>query len=436
MNTSRAPSDPRKSPFISAQNIRAHWGEIIAWTAAIASGIMILIGIYLLAANATVTSWNAVAAFMFGGTLSAFAGWRLGEKDARDQSGRRIAELQRRIRYEHDLLRLVADNQPRMIAILNAEGRYIFANSEAATQVGMEVDEIMGHSLEQVLGPRRARRLQGRLREAREEKAPIVTLDRIDMGGALQFLQTYHIPLPSSPMMTGAVLVTEDDITGVMIERERRERMLRQILDTLVAVVDRRDPYAAGHSLRVGQIARAIAEEMGLTDSECETAQIAGLLMNFGKVLVPRAILTKNTPLLPDELKQVREAILNSADILSLIEFELPVVPTLRQILEHYDGTGAPEGRRGDDILTTARITSVANAFVALVSPRAHRPGIAASDAISSLMKNMDTLYDRKIVLALANYVENRDGKPEWVVGSESVAPSSLPQTPPPQIIG
>jgi HD-GYP domain-containing protein (c-di-GMP phosphodiesterase class II) len=215
--------------------------------------------------------------------------------------------------------------------------------------------------------------------------------------------------------MHGCVLLREDDFTTLIVERERRERMLRQVIDTLVAVVDRRDPYAAGHSARVGQLSKAIAEEMGLDANLIEAAEIAGSLMNFGKVLVSRHILTKTTALTPDELQRVRDSILTSADILAIIGFEGPVVPTLRQVLERYDGTGVPSGLRGEEIMITARIVAVANAYVAFVSPRAHRPGLPFREALAVIARDSGKSFDERVLIALTNYVENRPSKLDWL---------------------
>ena len=158
-----------------------------------------------------------------------------------------------------------------------------------------------------------------------------------------------------------------------------------------------------------------IAEEMVLTENEIETAEVAGSLMNFGKVLVPREILTKTSALTAEELRQVRESILTSADILSIIDFVGPVVPTLRQVLERFDGAGAPRGLRGDEIMVTARIVAAANTFVALASPRAHRPSLGFAEAVKVMMKDADTVYDRRVLTALTNCVQNRGDKLEWL---------------------
>ncbi len=332
----------------------------------------------------------------------------------------RLNKLQTRLNYREDLLRLVADHRTGAISIFDQQNRYWFVNQPAAENLGMTVMEIVGKTLSRVLGNEKARQMEVRLAEARASAEPILLIDRIiDPIGQTRFIQSRYEAIRPFGELKGGVIVSEEDLTSLIIERERRERMFRQVIDTLVAVVDRRDPYAAGHSARVGQLAHAIAEEMGLEPRLVETAEIAGSLMNFGKVLVSRHILTKTTPLTPEELQRVRDSILISADILSIIGFEGPVVPTLRQVLERFDGTGEPEGLKGDDIFVTARIVSVANAFVAFVSPRAHRDGLSFKDALQCMMAEADHAYDRRVLIALSNYIENRPNKLDWLMATK-----------------
>jgi PAS domain S-box-containing protein len=332
----------------------------------------------------------------------------------------RLNKLQSRLNYREDLLRLVADHRSGAIAIFDQQNRYWFVNQPAAEGIGKTVMEIIGRPLSRTLGNERARRLEVRLAEARASEEPLVLIDRVtDNAGQTRFIQSRYESIGQFAEFSGGVIVSEEDLTRLIVERERRERMLRQVIDTLVAVVDRRDPYASGHSSRVGQLAHAIAEEMELEPKLVETAEISGSLMNFGKVLVSRSILTKTTPLTPDELQRVRDSILVSADILSIIGFEGPVVPTLRQVLERFDGSGAPIGLKDDAILITARIVAAANAFVAFVSPRAHRDGLPFKDALQQMMGDADHIYDRRVLIALSNYIENRPNKLDWLTSSK-----------------
>lgn len=243
----------------------------------------------------------------------------------------------------------------------------------------------------------------------------IETLDqRSDPNGAVRFIKARFEAVKPNGDFAGGVIMRAEDVTNLLVERERRENTLRQVIATLVAVVDRRDPYAAGHSARVGQLSRALAEELVLGQKDIEATEIAGSLMNFGKVLVPREILTKNGALTADELQRVRDSILTSADILSLIDFMGPVVPTLRQVLERFDGSGVPQGLRGDAILVTARVVTVANAYVALVSPRAHRPGMDFTEATKLVTRDAGSLYDPRVVNALAACVAKKAGMMDW----------------------
>lgn len=315
--------------------------------------------------------------------------------------------LSRRANYQEDLLRVITDNIPNSLFIIDREGHFWFANNEAAKQLKMDRDDLVGKTIDRIFLPRQASLLNDRIKRANKSNAPVITVDRQDASTGPHYMQTYHIPLPDMVDLHHLVMVTQKDITDVIVERERQDQTFRQLIDTLVAVVDRRDPYAAGHSLRVGMISEALAQEMNLDEQGIETCRIAGSLMNLGKVLVPRSILVKNTALNAEELRLVRKSILTSADILSLISFQVPVIPTMRQVLERFDGTGVPEGRKGENILETARIVVVVNAFVALVSPRAHRQGLSIESAMGILRKDAGGQYDPKIVEALGKYLEN-----------------------------
>ena len=189
---------------------------------------------------------------------------------------------------------------------------------------------------------------------------------------------------------------------------------MRQLVSTLVSVVDRHDPYSVNHSIHVGQVAHAVAEEMGLEDSLVEAVEIAGNLMNLGKISVPEDVLTKTERLTEEEVAMIRDSVLTSADLIKSIEFDGPVEETLRQLLENYDGSCVPNGLKGEDIAITARVVAAANAFVGMVSARSWRPGMDIDEAVNTLMKETGQKFDRRAISALANYIDNRQGRDEW----------------------
>lgn len=222
------------------------------------------------------------------------------------------------------------------------------------------------------------------------------------------------IPLEEREEMPAGVLMVSQDITDSIRERERHERVLKQLVGALVSVVDRRDPYSANHSTRVGVVSRAIAEEMELPAIDVETAEIAGNLMNLGKITVPEEVLTKTDKLTDAEFDMIRESVFTSADLVKDIEFDGNVSQTLRSLQEHVDGSGVPDGLAGEDIALSARIVAVANAFVGMVSARSWRQGMDFDKAIGFLMEDVGRKFDRRVVTALANYIDNRGGRDAW----------------------
>ena len=147
---------------------------------------------------------------------------------------------------------------------------------------------------------------------------------------------------------------------------------------------------------------------MGLDATTVETAETAGRLMNIGKIVVPEALLTRAGRLQDDEVRLIRDSLQASADLLDGIAFQGPVVETLRQLQERWDGGGRPRGLAGEDILPSARIVQVANAFVALASPRAYRAAESPERAAQALVAEGGKAFDLKAVAALLHLVENR----------------------------
>ena len=348
-------------------------------------------------------------------TAAIIAIWRHGASQRASESARRYRELALRFEHQGNFLRLVTDSQPNVIFIADENSIYRFANRKAAEEAGISSADMMGKTLAAVLGPDIAKRFERLNRTALEDEKMVSGLHRTGSGRTLRVLQSEHIPLTTMPdIVPRGVLVVEQDVTVAVAERERRERTLAKLVKSLVSLVDRRDRYAADHSSRVATVAHAIAAEMGLDPTLVESAEIAGNLMNLGKILVPVDILTKEGRLSEEEIEHVRDSLDATADFLEGIEFDGPVVETLRQSRENWDGSGRPRGLAGEAILPTARVVAVANAFVAMVSPRLNRPGLDMNAVVEALVRGMGTRFDRGVVAALINYLDNKGGRNAW----------------------
>ncbi|WP_417316638.1 HD domain-containing phosphohydrolase [Emcibacter sp.] len=336
--------------------------------------------------------------------------WRHGVSVRVSQAAERQRVLTGKYEKLSHFMEVVTDSQPTSITAVDEEGHYTFANHQAEKELGMDRSDIIGHPLKKVLDPAAAREATGHCQEVLDEDRAVSTIVTRDEGRVT--MKADYLPLKVGTEK--GVLMVMEDLTQLVRERERRELALKNLVRTLTTIIDSRDPHSANHSARVAEVAGTIAREMGCDDVTVETVEIAGALMNLGKILVPREVLTRPGGLSSEELLTIRESLQKSADMLEGVEFEGPVVETLRQIRAHWNGSGSPEGLSGEDILLTARIVAVANAFVAMVSSRAHRPGLDMEESALVLMNDAEKIYDRRPVSSLLNYLENRGGIEKW----------------------
>ena len=169
----------------------------------------------------------------------------------------------------------------------------------------------------------------------------------------------------------------------------------------LAAALDARDPYTAGHSERVSRFAVAIGEELKLDADAMETLRLGALLHDIGKIGVPDEVLRKGGALTPGEFESIKTHPSAGARILRSIPFLAPHIPIVELHHERPDGQGYPYGLRGDEIPLAARIVHVADAFDAMTSARAYRPGRMPVEAIAELRRCVGTDFDGPSVDAL-----------------------------------
>ena len=110
----------------------------------------------------------------------------------------------------------------------------------------------------------------------------------------------------------------------------------------------------------------------------------------------------------------IRQSVLTSDELIDGVEFEGPAAETIRQIQERWDGAGQPAALAGEEILPTARIVAVANAFVSMVSARAYRPGMSFDEAPKALMSGTGTAFDNRPISALLHYLDIEGGRERW----------------------
>lgn len=198
-------------------------------------------------------------------------------------------------------------------------------------------------------------------------------------------------------------------LLDALLQQERASGRLRQQLlqlqnnleDTvraISAIVEVRDPYTAGHQLRVADIACAIAGKMGFSDEQIHGLHVAGVVHDLGKIQIPAEILSKPGRLSDTEYSLIKVHPQAGYDILKGIDFPWPVAEMVLQHHERMDGSGYPQGLKGDAILIEARILCVADVLEAMASHRPYRPGLGVEVALAEIVKGRATLYDKEVV--------------------------------------
>jgi HD-GYP domain-containing protein (c-di-GMP phosphodiesterase class II) len=210
----------------------------------------------------------------------------------------------------------------------------------------------------------------------------------------------------------------------------REHRIFIHTAIALAAAIDARDPYTHGHTERVTNYCLAIAQELaGLPEianyrNFRETLQISALLHDIGKIGIPDHILNKHSRLTPEEYEEIKTHSVIGATILNPIKELSDVAKEVRHHQECYDGSGYPDGLKGNAIPLIARIIAVSDTFDAITTNRSYRKARAAEDAVQEIKRCSGTQFDPVIVSAFllafekGNILTNRksqyySGKPE-----------------------
>jgi putative nucleotidyltransferase with HDIG domain len=179
-------------------------------------------------------------------------------------------------------------------------------------------------------------------------------------------------------------------------------------VSALSQAIDAKDGFTRGHADRVSRIAGAIAREMGVPERDIEQIELAALLHDIGKIGVQDRILLKPAKLEPEERRIMEQHPIYGAAILEPSAALRPLVPLVLHHHENYDGTGYPEGLKGDDIPFGSRVIIVADAYEAMTSDRIYRKAPGHERAMEQLHRHKGTQFDPKVVRALDQLVEIR----------------------------
>ncbi len=199
----------------------------------------------------------------------------------------------------------------------------------------------------------------------------------------------------------GQLAAAFNDMSEQLKQRiEQLENLFNSSTRTLVAAVEAKDRYTAGHSERVTAYALILCDELALGGRERSITEISGLLHDVGKIGVPESILNKPGSLHPNEYDTIMYHPVQGYEIVKQIDhpYAEEVALAVRTHHERWDGKGYPDGLKAMEISLVARILSVADAFDAITSSRAYRKGLPPEEAIRRLNESAGTQFDKTLV--------------------------------------
>jgi HD-GYP domain-containing protein (c-di-GMP phosphodiesterase class II) len=187
---------------------------------------------------------------------------------------------------------------------------------------------------------------------------------------------------------------------------KQKEELFTDVVRALVNAVEARDPYTCGHSERVAQFGRCLAEAIGETAIGCERVYLTGLLHDVGKIAIPDGVLQK-----PGSLNKEERAIIETHTeagwrILHELEALRDVLSGVLYHHETYDGNGYPDGLAGEEIPLDGRILAVCDAFDAMTSDRPYRDGMPVEKAVEILREGAGRYWDPKLIEVFLENIE------------------------------
>lgn len=215
-------------------------------------------------------------------------------------------------------------------------------------------------------------------------------------GGSLFAIQALAV------LLFGGMIELADErraLDGQLQGRlDRLDAVLRQTIDAFTKVTVHTDPYTAGHEARVADLCVALARRIGFDEDRLRGMELAAKTHDIGQMQIPSEILLRPRRLTPLEFAFVKKHPDVGWEILRSIDFPWPVATIVRQHHENFDGTGYPQGLKGEEILIEARILRVADMLEALCSHRPFRSALSLGDAVETLKSARGTALDPQIV--------------------------------------
>ncbi|MGB9721698.1 MAG: PAS domain S-box protein [bacterium] len=321
--------------------------------------------------------------------------------------------IKQELMKSQERLQLITDSINEIIFIIDMNLRFTFV-SPSIKILGYDIRELLQKGIEKLLTAESYADAMKVLREELEiEKSPESNKERF-RAFTLQVRKkdksiiwaetTFKFLRDKEGKPTGILGVARDVSDTYYAHQELRksyeqlDRLLEGAVTALASAVEKRDPYTAGHQRRVAELTCAIAKELGVSKDMIDYLRIAALLHDVGKIYVPAEILAKPAKLTPAEFEIIKTHCQVGYEILLPVNFPWPIAQIVLQHHEKNDGSGYPNGLKGNEIMIEAKILSVADIVEAMMSHRPYREALGLDQALGDISKGKGILFDVDIV--------------------------------------
>ncbi len=300
------------------------------------------------------------------------------------------------------------ENSPEGILVSLDGVRIHEANHAFCRMTGFLLDEVLGRPFEEVLSfcnCKRAVTLGGFLEKANTGEPAVEEGTLTTKNGKKLFFSLLALPVPEAMGNGKGLYLFFRDLTALkekeaqlLANLEKLHNSFFQTVEVLAQTVESKDPYTAGHQRRTALLSLEIARRMGLDDEVCRGIYLAASIHDIGKIGIPSEILSRPGKLLDIEFALVKTHAEEGYKILKKVDFPWKIAEIVRQHHERLDGSGYPQGLKGDEILFEAKILAVADTVEAMSSHRPYRPSQGIDATLRFIEEEKGRFFDETVV--------------------------------------